>query len=116
MSMGSRKKQTEIGGKLVNELRQCYGLGASFFRAAAARLEHLGLLYPCFATRSEIEAAGYFPDLVEDAIVQAVAWTVGAVAAVADRAADEIVRVRERVGRASRDDRPPRSPCRPRPR
>jgi DNA-binding MarR family transcriptional regulator len=39
MSMGSRKKQTEIGGKLVNELRQCYGLGASFFRAAAARIE-----------------------------------------------------------------------------
>jgi glutamyl-Q tRNA(Asp) synthetase len=27
------------------------------YRAAAARLEHMGLLYPCFATRSEIEAA-----------------------------------------------------------
>jgi glutamyl-Q tRNA(Asp) synthetase len=27
------------------------------YRAAAARLEALGLLYPCFATRSEIEAA-----------------------------------------------------------
>jgi len=39
MSMGSWNKQTEIGGKLVNELRQCYGLGASFFRAAAARIE-----------------------------------------------------------------------------
>jgi predicted transcriptional regulator len=39
MSMGSRDKQTEIGGSLVNELRQCYGLGASFFRAAAARIE-----------------------------------------------------------------------------
>src|SRR5215475_6373234 len=39
MSMGSRNKQTEISGKLVNELRQSYGLGASFFRAAAARIE-----------------------------------------------------------------------------
>jgi len=39
MATGSRNKQTEIGGKLVNELRQCYGLGASFFRAAAARVE-----------------------------------------------------------------------------
>jgi len=39
MSMGSWNKQTELGGKLVNELRQCYGLGASFFRAAAARIE-----------------------------------------------------------------------------
>jgi DNA-binding MarR family transcriptional regulator len=39
MLMGSRNKQTEIGGKLVNELRQSYGLGASFFRAAAARIE-----------------------------------------------------------------------------
>ena len=39
MSMGPWNKQTEIGGKLVNELRQCYGLGASFFRAAAARIE-----------------------------------------------------------------------------
>ena len=27
------------------------------YRAAAARLEQMGLLYPCFATRSEIEAA-----------------------------------------------------------
>jgi glutamyl-Q tRNA(Asp) synthetase len=27
------------------------------YRAAAARLEDLGLLYPCFATRSQIEAA-----------------------------------------------------------
>lgn len=39
MSMGSPDEQTEIGGKLVNELRQCYGLGSSFFRAAAARIE-----------------------------------------------------------------------------
>lgn len=39
MATGSQNKQTEIGGKLVNELRQCYGLGASFFRAAAARVE-----------------------------------------------------------------------------
>ncbi len=38
MSMGSRNKPTELDGKLVNELRQGYGLGASFFRAAAARL------------------------------------------------------------------------------
>lgn len=35
----SRNKKSEIGGKLVSELRQCYGLGASFFRAAAARIE-----------------------------------------------------------------------------
>src|SRR5262245_46764521 len=39
LSMGSQNKQTEIDGKLVNELRQCYGLSASFFRAAAARIE-----------------------------------------------------------------------------
>ena len=39
MSIGSWDKQPEIGGKLVNELRQCYGLAASFFRAAAARIE-----------------------------------------------------------------------------
>jgi hypothetical protein len=39
MSMGSRNKQPELGRKLVNELRQSYGLGASFFRAAAARIE-----------------------------------------------------------------------------
>src|SRR5262245_34810619 len=39
MSRGSWNKQNEIGRKLVNELRQCYGLGASFFRAAAARIE-----------------------------------------------------------------------------
>ncbi|MBZ0295756.1 MAG: MarR family transcriptional regulator [Anaerolineae bacterium] len=37
--MGSQSKKTEIDGKLVSELRQCYGLGASFFRAAAARIE-----------------------------------------------------------------------------
>jgi DNA-binding MarR family transcriptional regulator len=39
MSRGSRNKQTEMAGKLVHELRQSYGLGASFFRAAAARVE-----------------------------------------------------------------------------
>src|SRR5215813_8325012 len=39
MSRGSEKKQTEVLGELVRELRQCYGLGASFFRAAAARIE-----------------------------------------------------------------------------
>jgi DNA-binding MarR family transcriptional regulator len=38
-SMGSQNKQTEVPGDLVRELRQCYGLGASFFRAAAARIE-----------------------------------------------------------------------------
>src|SRR5947207_10667848 len=27
------------------------------YRAAAGRLERMGLLYPCFATRAEIEAA-----------------------------------------------------------
>jgi DNA-binding MarR family transcriptional regulator len=37
--MGSPNKQTGIDTKLVNELRQCYGLGASFFRAAATRIE-----------------------------------------------------------------------------
>jgi DNA-binding MarR family transcriptional regulator len=39
MSMGSRKKQTALSEKLVHELRQCYGLGTSFFRAAAARIQ-----------------------------------------------------------------------------
>ncbi len=39
MSSGSQKKQTEVLGGLAHELRQCYGLGASFFRAAAARIE-----------------------------------------------------------------------------
>jgi DNA-binding MarR family transcriptional regulator len=39
MSRGSQNKPAEIVGKLVSELRQCYGLGASFFRAAAARIE-----------------------------------------------------------------------------
>src|SRR5690349_3344391 len=39
MSRGSQNKPAEIGGKIVHELRQCYGLGASFFRAAAARIE-----------------------------------------------------------------------------
>ncbi|OLB45315.1 MAG: hypothetical protein AUH05_03455 [Ktedonobacter sp. 13_2_20CM_53_11] len=39
MSRGSQKKQTEVLGELTRELRQCYGLGASFFRAAAARIE-----------------------------------------------------------------------------
>lgn len=38
MSMGSRNKQTEHGMKLVKELRQGYGLAASFFRAAAAQI------------------------------------------------------------------------------
>ena len=39
MSRDSQNKQTEALGELVRELRQCYGLGASFFRAAAARIE-----------------------------------------------------------------------------
>src|SRR3982750_2631121 len=39
MSRGSQNKPAEISGKLAHELRQCYGLGASFFRAAAARIE-----------------------------------------------------------------------------
>src|SRR5688572_31979157 len=39
MSRGAWDKEVEIGGELVHELRQCYGLGASFFRAAAARIE-----------------------------------------------------------------------------
>jgi DNA-binding MarR family transcriptional regulator len=37
--MDSGNKRTELSGKLVNELRQGYGLGASFFRAVAARIE-----------------------------------------------------------------------------
>src|SRR5215469_11068455 len=37
--MGSQKKQAEVLGELVRQLRQCYGLGASFFREAAARIE-----------------------------------------------------------------------------
>src|SRR5688572_15492592 len=37
--MGSQNKQTRILGDVVRELRQGYGLGASFFRAAAARIE-----------------------------------------------------------------------------
>lgn len=39
MSMGSQKKRAQVAEDLVRELRQCYGLGASFFRAAAARIE-----------------------------------------------------------------------------
>jgi DNA-binding MarR family transcriptional regulator len=39
LSSGSQNKQMEVLGELVHELRQCYGLGASFFRAAAARIE-----------------------------------------------------------------------------
>ena len=39
MSMGSQKKQAEALVELVRQLRQCYRLGASFFRAAAARIE-----------------------------------------------------------------------------
>jgi DNA-binding MarR family transcriptional regulator len=38
-SMGSQNKQAEIPEDLMREMRQCYGLGASFFRAAAARIE-----------------------------------------------------------------------------
>lgn len=36
--MDAQKNQTEVAEELVRELRQCYGLGSSFFRAAAARL------------------------------------------------------------------------------
>lgn len=39
LSMGSQNEQTGVPGELVRELRQCYGLGASFFRAAAVRIE-----------------------------------------------------------------------------
>lgn len=39
LSMGSQNRQMDMLGELVRELRQCYGLGASFFRAAAARIE-----------------------------------------------------------------------------
>jgi DNA-binding MarR family transcriptional regulator len=37
--MGTQKKQIKTTEDLVRELRQSYGLGASFFRAAAARIE-----------------------------------------------------------------------------
>lgn len=37
--MGSQNKRTKVLGALVRELRQSYGLGASFFRAVAARME-----------------------------------------------------------------------------
>ena len=39
MSIGSQDKRTDILAELVRELRQGYGLAASFFRAAAARIE-----------------------------------------------------------------------------
>src|SRR5215467_15463924 len=39
MSSSSQNKQAEVLGALVHELRQCYGLGASFFRAAASRID-----------------------------------------------------------------------------
>src|SRR5438552_11843899 len=39
LPMGTQNKQTQVPGELVRELRQCSGLGASFFRAAAARIE-----------------------------------------------------------------------------
>ena len=38
MSSGSQEKRAEVRGELVRELRQFTGLGASFFRAAAARI------------------------------------------------------------------------------
>lgn len=39
MSIDSQKKQTEVVEEIVRELRQSYGLSASFFRAAASRIE-----------------------------------------------------------------------------
>jgi DNA-binding MarR family transcriptional regulator len=38
MSRGSKEKHAELLGELARELRQFIGLGASFFRAAAARI------------------------------------------------------------------------------
>ncbi len=38
MSSGSQEKRAEVLGELARELRQFNGLGASFFRAAAARI------------------------------------------------------------------------------
>src|SRR5215467_2410832 len=38
MSSGSQEKHAELLGELARELRQFTGLGASFFRAAAARI------------------------------------------------------------------------------
>lgn len=38
LSSGSQEKHAEVRGELVRELRQFTGLGASFFRAAAARI------------------------------------------------------------------------------
>src|SRR6266705_3420195 len=39
LAMAPQNKQTQVPGELVRELRQSYGLGASFFRAAASRIE-----------------------------------------------------------------------------
>ena len=38
MSRGSQEKRVEVLEELARELRQFTGLGASFFRAAAARI------------------------------------------------------------------------------
>ncbi len=38
MSSGSQEKRAEVLGELAQELRQFTGLGASFFRTAAARI------------------------------------------------------------------------------
>jgi DNA-binding MarR family transcriptional regulator len=38
LSSGSQEKRAEVHGELMRELRQFTGLGASFFRAAAARI------------------------------------------------------------------------------
>src|SRR5260370_18004801 len=38
LSSGSQEKRVEVLGELAREFRQFTGLGASFFRAAAARI------------------------------------------------------------------------------
>src|SRR5258707_2972346 len=38
LSSGSQEKRAQVRGELARELRQFTGLGASFFRAAAARI------------------------------------------------------------------------------
>src|SRR5258708_37168713 len=38
LSSGSQEKRAQVLGELARELRQFTGLGASFFRAAAARI------------------------------------------------------------------------------
>jgi glutamyl-Q tRNA(Asp) synthetase len=55
------------------------------YRAAAARLEGMGLLYPCFATRSEIEAAATGASDPDGASIYPGLWKSRSPAAAAER-------------------------------